>query len=243
MPSPTQAIATTSLIHGSAIALDTLRARTLCCPPTMHTPLSPTAPIELHTHRLWLRRWRDEDRAPFAALNADAEVMRWFPSTQSREASDASIDFWLAQFAAQGWSNWAVRLCDGAGDAAFVGFVGLSVPRRVLPCSPCVEIGWRLARAHWSRGYASEAAEAALQVAFERLQLPEIVSFTALGNQRSRAVMQRIGLHDTGEDFDHPALPAGHPLQRHCLYRITRAQWQARRAARAAAGPAPGATG
>lgn len=181
------------------------------------------APIEFDTARLRLRAWRDADREPFAALNADPAVMEFFPALQTRVQSDASIDFWMTQFAAQGWSNWAVETLDGD---AFIGFVGLSVPRRQLPCSPCVEIGWRLARVYWGRGYASEAARAALALGFTRLGLDEIVSFTALGNGRSRAVMERIGLrHDAAGEFEHPALPEGHVLRRHCLYRLARVDW------------------
>lgn len=185
-------------------------------------------PLTLATPRLLLRAWRDEDRAPFAALNADPEVMRYFPALQGREASDASIDAWQAQFLQQGWSNWAVEL---RGEGRFIGFVGLSVPRRPLPFSPCVEIGWRLAAAHWGRGYATEAAQACLAAGFGVLDLDEIVSFTALQNRPSRAVMERLGMQDSGEDFDHPALPPGHALARHCLYRLRRAAWAGRRQA------------
>ena len=105
---------------------------------------------------------------------------------------------------------------------------GLTVPRRVLPCSPCVEIGWRLARASWGHGYATEAACAALAVGFRQLALDEIVSFTALGNRRSRAVMERIGMRNANQDFEHPGVPEGHPLRLHCLYRIRREEWAAR---------------
>jgi len=182
------------------------------------------APIELETARLRLRRWRDTDRAPFAALNADPAVMEFFPAPQSREASDASIDAWQAQLDSRGWSNWAVELVESG---EFVGFVGLSVPRRALPCSPCVEVGWRLARRFWGRGLASEAARAALGAGFERIGLAEIVSFTALGNLRSRAVMERIGMQDAHQDFEHPGVPEGHSLRPHCLYRIDRAGFEA----------------
>lgn len=182
-------------------------------------------PIELDTERLALRVWADHHRAPFAALNADPEVMRYFPALQSRAQSDASIDAWRAEFATRGWSNWAVERRDSG---EFIGFVGLSTPRRVLPFStperPVVEIGWRLARGHWGQGYATEAARACLALGFERLGLDEIVSFTAVVNRPSRAVMERIGLRDSGEDFDHPALPRGHVLERHCLYRGRRAE-------------------
>lgn len=180
--------------------------------------------IELDTERLRLRRWREADREPFAALNADPEVMRYFAEPLSRAASDASIDGWQRQFEERGWSNWAAEL---RATGELLGFVGLSVPRRTLPFSPCVEIGWRLARGHWGRGYATEGARAALQVGFERLGLPEIVSFTTLSNRPSRAVMERIGLRDTGRDFEHPGLPPGHPLRLHCLYQVTAEEWRA----------------
>lgn len=183
------------------------------------------SPIEFETQRLRLRQWCDSDREPFAALNADARVMGFFPGLISREASDASIDSWQAQLAEQGWSNWAVEL---KSSGEFIGFTGLSVPRRVLPFSPCVEIGWRLAAAHWSHGYATEAAQGALRVGFLQIGLDEIVSFTALLNLRSQAVMRRLGMHrDPREDFDHPALAEGSPLRRHGLWRLTRRQWQA----------------
>ncbi len=187
-------------------------------------------PIEIETERLRLRQWREADRAPFAAMNADPEVMRYFPATQSREASDRSIDIWRAEIAERGWSNWAVELKAGG---EFIGFVGLTVPWRNLPFTPCVEIGWRLARAHWGRGYATESARAALRTGFERVLLDEIVSFTACVNLPSRAVMERIGMADAREDFDHPALPEGSPLRRHCLYRLPRLRWaeQVRRGA------------
>lgn len=178
--------------------------------------------IEFATPRLRLRQWRDADREPFAVMNADPAVMEFFPSLQSRASSDASIDAWRSQLAAQGWSNWAVELVESG---EFIGFTGLSIPRRALPFSPCVEVGWRLARAFWGRGFATEAARGALKVGFEQLSLAEIVSFTAIGNQRSRAVMARIGMHNANADFEHPGVPEGHPFRPHCLYRITRSQW------------------
>jgi len=179
--------------------------------------------IELQTPRLHLRQWRGEDRAPYAAMNQDPEVMRYFLAPQSREASDKAIDTWHAEVAGKGWSNWAVALRD---TGEFIGFTGLTVPWRKYAFTPCVEIGWRLARAHWKKGYATEAARAALGVGFERIGLAEIVSFTALTNLPSRAVMERIGMVNSGEDFDHPALPVGHELRRHCLYRLSRERWE-----------------
>lgn len=196
--------------------------------PTRIEPLA--EPATLHTPRLVLRPWIDADREPFAALNADPEVMRHFPSVLTREASDRSVDAWSADFARRGWSNWAVALRAADGDAraagTFVGFVGLTIPWRTLHFTPCVEIGWRLARAHWHRGYATEAAREVLRFGFETLGLDEIVSFTATTNTPSQAVMRRIGMRDSGEDFDHPALPEGSPLRRHCLYRLARERWQ-----------------
>lgn len=176
-----------------------------------------------NTPRLNLRQWRDADREPFAAMNSDPEVMKYFPSLQDRSTSDANIDTWQSQLASEGWSNWAVEERESL---QFVGFVGLTIPRRTLPFSPCVEIGWRLGRRHWGKGFATEAARAVLQVAFTQLALAEVVSFTALGNLRSRAVMERIGLVNTNREFDHPGVPEGHPLRPHCLYRLDREQWR-----------------
>jgi RimJ/RimL family protein N-acetyltransferase len=184
----------------------------------------PNEPIELQTPRLTLRRWREADRGPFAALNQDPRVMEHFPALISRERSDASIDAWTEDFAAQGWSNWAVERRD---TGEFIGFTGLSVPKRAFPFSPCVEIGWRLAHAHWGHGFATEAAKAALAAGFERIGLAEIVSMTALTNQRSQAVMRRIGLVDAQFHFEHAGVPVGHPVRPHCLYRLTVGQWRA----------------
>jgi RimJ/RimL family protein N-acetyltransferase len=178
--------------------------------------------VEHESPRLRLLAWRERHIAPFVALNSDPEVMRYFPALIDEAQSRANVDFWMQQFAERGWSNWAVELKD---TGEFIGFVGLWTPKLTMPFSPCVEIGWRLARRFWGHGYATEGAEASLRVGFEQLGLPEIVSYTALPNAPSRAVMERIGMHDTGEDFDHPALPTGHVLQRHCLYKLTRDEW------------------
>lgn len=182
-----------------------------------------TAPIVSHqsswpTARLLLRPWQDSDREPFAALNADPEVMRYFPSLLSRAQSDAMVDRIQQRMAEQGWGLWAVQRQD---TTAFIGFVGLARPNAELPFAPCVEVGWRLARAHWHQGFATEAAREALRIGFECLRLPEIVSFTAAINQPSRAVMERLGMVNRGEDFDHPAVPEGSPLRRHVLYRLS----------------------
>jgi RimJ/RimL family protein N-acetyltransferase len=179
--------------------------------------------IELDTARLRLRQWRDEDLAPFARLNADAEVMRHFPARLSREASDAMANRIRGKIAERGWGLWAVEE-RASGD--FIGFIGLQPPTAQLPCSPCIEIGWRLARAAWGKGYATEGARASLRAGFESIGLDEIVAFTALGNRRSRAVMERLGmLEDAKGAFDHPSVPEGSPLRAHCLYRLRRERW------------------
>jgi ribosomal-protein-alanine N-acetyltransferase len=175
---------------------------------------------ELRTERLLLRRWRDADRAPFAALNADPEVAEYLGGTASRARSDALVDQIEAVFERRGFGMWAVEVT-GTGDLA--GFVGLSVPSFEAPFMPAIEIGWRLARPQWGHGYATEAARAAVAFAFDEAGLEEIVSFTVAANVRSRRVMERLGMtHDPADDFDHPALPAPHPLRRHVLYRLRR---------------------
>ena len=171
---------------------------------------------EIRTPRLVLRQWRDGDLEPFAELNADPEVMRHFPATMTREQSDAFVEYQRGLLAERGWGLWAVE-----SESGFIGFVGLAVPRFEAHFTPAVEIGWRLARSAWGRGYATEAARAAADHGFDEVGLDEIVSFTTTGNERSRRVMERIGMsHDPADDFDHPLLPAGHPLQRHVLYRL-----------------------
>jgi RimJ/RimL family protein N-acetyltransferase len=181
-----------------------------------------TPAIEFNTSRLALRVWQDRHRAPFAAMNADPEVMRYFPALMSVEQTNAGIDTWRQQFAERGWSNWAVETLD---TGEFVGFIGLSVPRRQLPFTPCVEIGWRLKRFAWGHGYATEGARECLRVGFEQLGLEEIVSFTTLSNLPSIAVMERIGMLNQHSKFEHPGVPEGSPLRPHCLYKMTRAQW------------------
>jgi RimJ/RimL family protein N-acetyltransferase len=166
--------------------------------------------------RVVLRQWRDSDREPFAALNADPAVMEHFPSTLTREQSDAFVDRIAAAIEERGWGLWAVEV---PGVAPFVGFVGLNVPPFR---DDWVEVGWRLAREHWGHGYASEAAREALRHGFEELGLDEIVSFTVPVNVRSRAVMERIGMtRDPARDFDHPNVDVPH-LKRHVLYAISR---------------------
>ena len=181
-------------------------------------------PITLMTDRLLLRAWRGADRDSYAAMNADPEVMEHFPSTLTREQSDAQVDRIKSRFSERGWGLWAVEVIDLAPDQMkvdFIGFVGLAIPLFKSHFTPCVEIGWRLARSAWGHGYATEAAKAVIHFAFEQLKLPEIVSVTASCNHRSQRVMQRLGMsHDPAENFDHPELPAGDRLCRHVLYRL-----------------------
>jgi RimJ/RimL family protein N-acetyltransferase len=181
----------------------------------------PRWPRELRTERLVLRRWRPSDREPFAALNADPRVAEHLGGPLSREASDAVAARIEAHFARHHFGLWALEI---PGVAPFAGFVGLSAPAFEAHFTPCVEIGWRLAARHWGAGYATEGARAALAFGFEALGQPEIVSFTVPANTRSRRVMEKLGMRrDPAGDFDHPALPPGHPLRRHVLYRIGRA--------------------
>ncbi len=182
--------------------------------------LAVTLPRGLRTDRLLLRRWLPTDRTPFAALNADPQVMEHFPAVLSREESDALAARIEAHFDRHGFGLWALEI---PSVASFAGFVGLSVPSFEAHFTPCVEIGWRLAAENWGRGYATEGARTALGFGFQARALREIVSFTVPGNRRSRQVMERIGMaHDPAGDFDHPALPEGHALRRHVLYRIAR---------------------
>lgn len=180
--------------------------------------------FEPDTPRLKLRQWRLSDLEPFARLNADPQVMAHFPKLLSVEESRHMINNMQLGINERGWGFWALELKE---TAAFMGFVGLHVPVAELPFTPCVEIGWRLASAYWGQGYATEAAQAALRVGFVDLGLEEILSFTALSNQRSQAVMQRLGMQRDPDDFEHPHVPVGHPVRWHCLYRLNRAQYQA----------------
>ena len=180
----------------------------------------------IETRRLLLREWRDADREPFAALNADPEVMRHFPATMSREETDVMVDRLAIGWQQRGYGLWAVERRD---TGEFIGFIGLSSPSWQTSFTPCVEVGWRLAAAHWGQGFAPEGARAALTFAFQHLELPndEVVSFTTTGNANSRRVMAKIGMvHDPDDDFDHPMLPDW-PEKRHVLYRIDRRSWEA----------------
>jgi RimJ/RimL family protein N-acetyltransferase len=177
----------------------------------------------LRTERLILRPWRPEDLEPFAALNADDRVTKTLAGSLDRAASDALAHRIFAECPTSGYGRWAVEL---PGIAPFIGFIGLSVPNFDAHFMPAVEIGWRLAFDHWGKGYATEGARAALDFGFNRAGLDEIVSFTAARNMKSRAVMERLGMHtDPQDDFNHVRLAPDHPLYRHVLYRLRRAEW------------------
>lgn len=176
-------------------------------------------PQNLRTERLLMRQWKDSDREPFTAMNADPEVMEHFPATLTPAQSDEFVDRMRDHLERHGWGLWAVEVIE---TGEFIGFVGLW-PAGFDPfrSEEVVEIGWRLTRSTWGQGYATEAARAALRHAFEVVGLSEVVSFTAATNLRSQAVMNRIGMsRDRSSDFDHPRVPEGHPLRPHVVYRI-----------------------
>jgi 3-dehydroquinate dehydratase/shikimate dehydrogenase len=176
----------------------------------------------LRTDRLILRPWREDDLEPFAALNADPEVMRYFPSVADRQRSDTIARRVGAQIDERGWGLWAVQVQDGA---RFIGFIGLQPIPFEAHFTPAVEVGWRLAREHWGRGYAPEGARAAVDFAFGNLELDDLVSMTTPANLPSQRVMQKLGMtRDPDDDFDHPNLPDWEH-RRHILYRLRSEQW------------------
>lgn len=174
---------------------------------------------QLQTPRLLLRHWEDTDIEPFVALNQDIDVMEFFPNTLCREQSLEMIGRIESGFKTNGYGLFAAQLLE---TREFIGFVGLNVPRFECHFTPCVEIGWRLAKAYWGQGLATEAAQAVIDAGFEHYDLSEIVSFTTVHNLRSRRVMEKIGMtNNPAEDFDHPMVTG--PLQRHVLYRKQKA--------------------
>jgi RimJ/RimL family protein N-acetyltransferase len=179
----------------------------------------PTRFDTIRTGRLLMRRWQDSDRGPFADLNGDPETMRFFPSTLDRAGSDALVDRIEERFAEQGFGLWALEISE---TGQFIGFTGLNPMPQGVPGAGGMEVGWRLAKSAWHSGYATEAATAALTVVFEGAGLDEIWSMTAVLNTPSQAVMRRIGLTEVAR-FDHPNVPAGHPLQPHVTYHLHRA--------------------
>jgi len=181
----------------------------------------------IQTERLILRQWKEEDLELFAKLNSDPRVREYFPGLLSREDSNASVKPISDHIQKYGWGFWAASTIR---TGEFIGFIGLEDVYFKAPFNaliPAVEIGWRLAFEHWGKGYATEGAKAVLEYGFNALNLEEIVSFTAVQNMRSRAVMERIGMnHDPKDDFDHPKLPKEHKLSWHVLYRLKLQQWQ-----------------
>ena len=178
--------------------------------------------IALETPRLRLRAWHDADLDPLAQMCADPRVMRYLPGLLSRDECAALIARFRLHFAHHGFGIWALERKD---DGCFIGMLGLSWCKLPLPFCPAVEVAWRLAHDHWGKGLAQEAAEVALECAFERLKLPEVVAFTSELNEASQRLAERLGMqHDPGEDFDHPDLPLGHPLRPHRFYRLTRSK-------------------
>lgn len=178
----------------------------------------------METERLILRQWKDDDLRPYAQLNADPKVMKYFPAVLSKQESDVQAGFFRQFISEKGWGFWAVELKE---TGQFIGFVGLlsNDESSGLPNTPSIEIGWRLSSEFWGFGYATEAAQKALEFAFKTLLAPSIYSFTALQNEASQRVMQKLGMENTNQDFNHPKLPTGHWLERHCLFNITKQQW------------------
>ena len=179
--------------------------------------------VELRSARTLLRAWRDDDLPAWVAMNADPEVRRYFSSVQTETEALAEAGRARANLARRGWGMWALEI---PGRLPFAGMVGLNVPSFEAPFMPVVEMGWRLPRAAWGQGWASEAAAAAAAFGFDVLGLDELVAFTTLTNQPSRRVMTRLGMqHDPAEDFDHPTVPEGHPFRLHTLYRLPRSRF------------------
>mgnify|MGYP000235112316 CR=1 FL=1 len=178
-----------------------------------------TMNMELKTERLLLRQWKEGDFEVFAAMNADPDVMEFYPDIQGSEASFSMAQTFQNLISQKGWGFWAV---ERLSDNRFIGFVGLHEPTYDLPATPCVEIGWRLSKESWGKGYATEAAEAALNFAFNDLKLEQVYSFTSVANFRSRSVMEKIGMKNTNENFVHPMVPDGHRLSEHVLYKISK---------------------
>jgi RimJ/RimL family protein N-acetyltransferase len=174
----------------------------------------------IRTERLLLRQWKESDTQAFAALNADPVVMEFFPRTQTPAESAAAAGKNHLQIATHGWGLWAAEILE---TGEFAGFIGLWQVTFEAHFTPAVEVGWRLAHRFWGRGYAPEGGAAALAFAFDELGLDEVVSMTAVGNQRSRRVMEKLGMtHDPADDFEHPYVAVGHVLRPHVLYRVGR---------------------
>ena len=172
----------------------------------------------LRTDRLIMRNWKESDFDAFCDMCADKEVMKYFPNTLDRDESLLLARKIKLSIEEKGWGLWAVEIPESCD---FIGFVGLHVPKDNLPFSPCIEVAWRLAKQYWGFGYATESALAAVHFGFSVLKLTEIVAFTSAINTPSINVMKKIGMHNTGADFDHPEVPEASRLSRHMLYRIS----------------------
>jgi len=172
----------------------------------------------IRTARLVMRRWRDTDLDAYAAMNADPDVMRYFPAPLDRAASDGSVDRIEELFESQGFGLWALEVAD---TAEFIGFTGLNSMPAGVPGAGGMEVGWRLTQRAWHHGYATEAAAAAVDVGFNGVGLDQIWSMTAVLNEPSQAVMRRLGMTPYTH-FDHPKIAIGHPLRRHIVYRLLR---------------------
>jgi [ribosomal protein S5]-alanine N-acetyltransferase len=180
----------------------------------------------LETERLLLRRWIEADKAPFATMNRDPEVMRYFTKTLSAEESDSLVERIERSFRERGYGLWAA---ERKSDGRFLGFIGLNYTDFKSEFTPCVEIGWRLSQDAWGCGYATEGASRCLEHAFRALDIGVIYSFTSALNLRSEKVMKRIGLEKAGE-FEHPNIAASDPLCRHLLYRLTKEEYAGKEA-------------
>lgn len=177
----------------------------------------------LKTNRLLLRQWTEDDFSPFAEMCRDKDVMEYFPKLQTEEESYKMGEKILSLINKRGWGFWAVEI---PNQKKFIGFVGLHTLTEKMPFSPCVEIGWRLSKAYWGKGYATEAAKETLNFAFNKLNLNEVVSFTTLANNRSKAVMQKIGMYNSNQNFMHPDIETSNPQCEHVLYKIGQSDWQ-----------------
>jgi len=177
----------------------------------------------LKTERLLLRPWTEEDFLPFSEMCGDKDVMEFFPALLTKSESDGIANRAKSLIDRRGWGFWAVEVPD---QESFIGFVGLHIPNENLPFSPCVEIGWRVAKKYWGQGYATEAAKKSLSYAFTELNLNEVVSFTTIANTRSQKVMKKIGMSNTGNNFMHPDIKSTHPQCEHVLYKITKPEYE-----------------
>lgn len=179
--------------------------------------------MQLETERLILRRWQDSDLEPFSAIVGDPEVRRYYPSTLTKDETKNLISRFESHFEEEGFGLFALEL---KSTGELIGYTGLNKPTFQAHFMPCVEIGWQLARHQWGKGYAPEAARKVLENGFVRLNLAEIVSFTTVRNTQSRRVMEKLGMQrNPSDDYEHPMLPAGHPLKPHVLYRLPKSIW------------------